>query len=237
MEAPTYVTLSRQSGLMNEMRVLANNIANASTTGFRQEGLLFSEFVRTAPGQPSLSMSRGQVRNTSQEQGTLNQTGGNLDFAIEGDGYFLVQSPKGQRLTRAGSFTTNSSGDLVTSTGYPVLDAGGAPLFVPPGSTISVAKDGTISASGQPLGQVGLFTPTDRNDLAREDGVMFKTDSEILPVENPKILQGFLENSNVNALLQVARMLEVQRTYEMGQSFSEAEDQRIRNAIRTLIRT
>jgi len=237
MEAPTFVTLSRQTGLKSEMRILANNIANASTTGYRQEGLLFSEFVRTAPGQASLSMSRAQVRNTSQEQGTLTQTDGDLDFAIEGDGFFLIETPDGQRLTRSGSFSTNAGGDLVTPSGYRVLDAGGAPVFVPGGAAVSVASDGTISADGQPLGQIGLFTPADPNTLMREDGVMFRTDGEIEPVVNARILQGFIENSNVNPLLQVARMVEVQRAYEMGQSFAETEDQRIRNAVRTLIRT
>ncbi len=237
MSSVGYVTLSRQSGLMNEMRIVANNIANSATTGFRQEGLVFSEFVKSAPNQASLSMTRAQVRNTPLEQGTLTQTNGDFDFAIEGDGFFLIETPDGERLSRAGSFTPNAAGDLVTADGYRVLDAGGAPVFVPPGAQIGVASDGTVSADGQPLGQIGIYMPTDPLDLQREDGVMFRADGGFEPTDGARVLQGFLESSNVNPILQVARMIEVQRAYEMGQSFLDAENERIRAAVKAMIRT
>ncbi len=101
---------------------------------------------------------------------------------------------------------------------------------------MNVASDGTISVNGQPLGQIGLFLPADSNDMVRENGVMFRTDSGTEPVEKPTILEGFLESSNVNPISQLARMIEIQRSYEMGQSFLESEDERIRNAVKTLIR-
>ena len=101
MESSGYVTLTRQTGLMREMRAIANNIANAATTGYRQEGLIFAEYV-TRPGNgPSLSMVSANVRNTSMVQGGLTRTGGVLDLAIEGDGFFLIETPSGERLTRA----------------------------------------------------------------------------------------------------------------------------------------
>ncbi len=237
MDAAGYVTLSRQSGLMREMRIVANNIANAATTGYRQEGLIFSEFVKTAPDQSSLSMSQARVRNTSMAQGALTQTNGTFDFAIEGDGFFMVETPAGERLTRAGSFSPNAEGDLVTMDGHRVLDAGGAPVFVPPGvAGLSVAADGTLSADGQLLGQIGLFQPVVPLDMVREDGVMFRADAGVDPAQNATVLQGFVEGSNVNPILQVSRMIEIQRAYEMGQSFLETEDQRIRNAVKTLIK-
>ncbi|SFT95572.1 flagellar hook-basal body complex protein [Sedimentitalea nanhaiensis] len=237
MDAASYVTLSRQSGLMREMRIVANNIANAATTGYRQEGLIFSEFVESAPDQSSLSMSQARVRNTSMAQGALTQTNGTFDFAIEGDGFFMVETEAGERLTRAGSFSSNADGDLVTMNGQRVLDAGGAPVFVPPGvAGISVAADGTLSADGQLLGQIGLFQPIDPLGMVREDGVMFRADAGVDPAENATVLQGFVEGSNVNPILQVSRMIEIQRAYEMGQSFLETEDQRIRNAVKTLIK-
>lgn len=237
MEASSYVTLSRQTSLMNEFRVVANNIANSSTTGFRQEGMVFSEFVRTTPGDTSLSMSRAQIRNTSFLPGAITETGGRFDFAIEGDGFFLVETSAGERLTRAGAFSPNADGDLVTSDGARVLDVGGAPVFVPPGVEISVAGDGTVSADGQPIGQIGLVRPVDPLDLKREDGVRFSSEGGFEPAEDARVLQGFIEGSNVDSLLQVARMIEVQRAYEMGQKFLEKEDQRIREAIKTLSRT
>jgi flagellar basal-body rod protein FlgF len=237
MSSTGYITLSRQGGLLNEMRVVANNIANASTSGFRQEGVVFSEYVQSVERGSSLSMSRGQVRKTSFEQGTLTQTNGQFDFAIEGDGFFMIQTPQGDRLTRAGSFAPNAAGDLVTNDGHPVLDAGGAPVFVPAGEgRVSVASDGTISVAGQPVGQIGVFVPVDPLSLKRENGVRFDAPGGTEPAENARIVQGFVENSNVDPILQIARMIEVQRAYEMGQSFLETEDQRIREALKKMIR-
>lgn len=132
MENATYTTLTRLSGLSREMDIIANNIANAATTGFRSEEMIFSEYVQGIEAGPSISMAQGNIRWVEYTQGTLTPTGGRLDFAIEGDGFFLVQTPQGERLTRAGSFATSNAGDLVTHDGYPVLDAGGAPLFIPP---------------------------------------------------------------------------------------------------------
>ncbi len=234
MENAGYTTLSRQSGLAREMQIVANNIANSATTGFRAEGLIFSEYVKPVDRGASLSMGQGNVRNTSFEQGALTQTGGTFDFAIEGDGYFLIQTPSGERLTRAGAFSPSAEGDLVTYDGFRVLDAGGAPIFVPPGANIAVSGDGTLSADGAPLGQVGLVRPIDVSDMVREDGVMFRTDAGYEPSENARVLQGFVENSNVNSVSQLARMIEVQRAYELGQSFLESEDERVRAALKAL---
>lgn len=238
MEAAGYTTLTRQSGLLKEMQVLANNIANASTTGYRQEGLVFSEYVvRTREG-PSLSMARATAHNISMAQGALTATGGIFDFAIEGEGFFLVETGQGERLTRAGNFTTSAAGELVTLDGHRVLDAGGAPLFVPPDATdLNVSGDGTISAGGRPLGQLGLVTPADRLDLLREGGTLFRADGELLPVEEGRILHRFLENANVDPVLQFARMVEVQRAYELGQSFLDAENDRMRDALRAFTQT
>lgn len=237
METAGYATLSRQSGLLNEMRIVANNIANTATTGYRQEGLIFSEYIQSSPNQPSVSMTRAEVRNTSMEQGALTQTNGTFDFAIEGDGFFMVETPAGERLTRAGSFTPNQAGDLVNMNGHRVLDAGGAPVFVPGDvSDIQVARDGTISADGRLLGQIGVFQPQDPLGIVREDGVLFSAEAGTLPAEQANILQGFLEGSNVNPILQLSRMIEIQRAYEMGQSFLDSEDERIRGALKSLIR-
>lgn len=235
MDNTGYTTLTRQSGLLREMQVVANNIANAATTGFRQEGVIFSEYVLPIQDGSSLSMGHGNVRNTSYSQGTLSQTGGAFDLAIEGDGFFLIETPQGERLSRSGAFSPNAEGDLVTLNGYRVLDAGGAPVFVPPDAgKIAISGDGTLSAGGNLIGQIGLVTPNDRSKMIREDGVMFRADDGYVPAEKASILQGFVESSNVNAITQLARMIEVQRAYEMGQSFLESEDQRVRQAIDSL---
>ncbi|MBW7920972.1 MAG: flagellar hook-basal body complex protein [Rubellimicrobium sp.] len=238
MDNTIYATLSRQSGLMGQMQMVANNIANANTTGFRAEGMLFSEFIRrTGADEPSLSMAAARVRVTDLAQGALAMTGGRFDLAIQGDGFFLVAAPDGERLTRAGAFTPDAEGNLVTMQGWPVLDAGGAPLFVPTGAgQVAIAPDGTISADGQPVGQVGIVLPADPLAMTRFDGVGFRSDAGWEPAPDARILQGFLEESNVDPVLEVARMIEVQRAYEMGQTFLEREDERIRNVIQTLSR-
>lgn len=235
MDNTGYTTLTRQTGLLREMRVVANNIANAATTGFRQEGLIFSEHIVPVKDGSSLSMGQGNVGSTSHNQGALTQTGGTFDLAIEGDGFFLIETPQGERLSRSGAFSPNAEGDLVTLSGYRVLDAGGAPVFVPSGvGEISISGDGTMSAGGNLIGQIGVVEPNDKLEMIREDGVMFRADSGYIPAESSTILQGFVESSNVSAISQLARMIEVQRAYEMGQSFLESEDQRVRQAVDSL---
>ncbi len=235
MENATYATLTRQTGLMAQMQMVANNIANASTTGYRGEALVFSDVVRRTGADASLSMAAARVRETNLAQGSLSQTGGAFDLAIEGDGFFMVQTPEGPRLTRAGHFGPSENGDLVTPEGYQVLDAGGAPVFVPQGQgPVGIAPDGTISAGGTPVGQVGIVLPRDPLELVREGGTLFRADSGTDPVLGGRVLQGFLEESNVNPVLEVSRMIEVQRAYEMGQGFLEREDERIRKTIQAI---
>lgn len=235
MDAAGYTTLTRQSGLMREMQAVANNIANISTTGFRREGVVFSEYVKRLEDGPSLSMAHASGRVVDLTQAGMTQTGGAFDFAIQGDGFFMVETPQGNRLTRAGSFTPSAEGELVNPDGYRLLDQGGTPIFVPPNSgPVAMAQDGTLSAEGQPLARVGLWTPTDRTDLLHQGGTLFAADSGIEPVESSLVLQGLLEESNVNPVSEIARMISVQRAYEMGQTFLEREDARVRGVIQTL---
>lgn len=236
MDNAGYTTLTRQAGLLREMQTVANNLANLSTTGFRKEGVIFAEHVKALDGkESSLSMATANVRLTVQQQGTLTQTNGDFDFAIEGDGFFMIETPEGQLLSRAGSFTPNAEGELVTPDGYRLLDGGGAPIFIPPDArSISVSADGTLSADGVPQTQISLFTPVDPTDLTRQNGVRFSIKGEVEPVEGSSIMQGFVEDSNVNPVIEIARMIEVQHAYELGQSFMDKEDERIRGVLSTL---
>lgn len=234
MDAAGYATLNRQSGLMREMAVVANNIANVSTAGFRREGVVFSEYVAGMDEDPSLSMAHASGRHVDLTQATLAQTGGSFDFAIQGDGFFLIETPEGDRLTRAGAFTPGAEGELVTPDGYRLLDAGGAPVFVPPDAkAVGLSQDGTLSANGQPIAQIGLWQPADPMALRHQSGTLFDG-GEIEPVENGTVLQGMLEDSNVQPVSEIARMIEVQRAYELGQKFLDAEDDRVRGVIQAL---
>lgn len=233
MDAALYTTLNRQSGLMREMGVVANNIANASTNGFRREGVVFSEFVAALDEDPSLSMAHASGRHVDLSQATLAMTGGAFDFAIQGEGFFLIETPQGERLTRAGSFTPSPEGELVTADGYRLLDAGGAPIFVPPDAKVALARDGTLSANGEPVAQVGLWRPADPLALRHQSGTLFDGGA-LEPLEDGQILQGMLEDSNVEPVSEIARMIEVQRAYELGQKFLDAEDERVRGVIQAL---
>ena len=236
MDSIGYTTLARMKGLLDEMDAVANNIANMSTTGYRREGMVFAEYIQdTGPGQPSLSMGTPVARITDLAQGNLTRTNGPFDIAIEGPGFFLIATPQGERLTRAGAFSPNDAGELVTPDGYPLLDEGGAPVFVPPDAAgVAIAADGTLSADGNPLGRIGLYEPVDPLDLARQAGVAFDAPGGVQPIEDGRLLQGFIEESNVNPVIEVARMIEVQRAYELGQGFLDKEDERVRAALRTL---
>ena len=235
-DGSSFVTLNRQAGLLKELQTVAQNIANMSTDGYRREGLIFSEFVVDAgAGQPSLSMGHANARTSDQSQGSLMQTNGTFDFAIEGPGFFLVATPEGDRLTRAGSFTPSPEGVLVAPDGAALLDAGGAPVFIPADAgRIALGADGTLSADGNPVAQIGLWQPADPLALTRAEGVRFDPGGAPVPVEETRILQGFVERSNVDPVTELSRMIEVQRAYELGRTFLDREDERVRAAIKTI---
>ena len=191
MDNSLYTTLNRQSGLMSEMRVIANNIANVSTTGFRAEGALFAEHV-AALGRdaPSLSMATLEGRVVSTAQGAMTRTGGRFDLAIEGEGYFLIETPAGNRLTRAGAFTPSAEGELVTPDGMRLLDAGGSPVLLPAGAAgVAVGRDGTVVADGAPVARIGLWASAGATGLVADGATRFDAPDGIEPVEAGRIFR------------------------------------------------
>ena len=230
-----YLAVNRQIGLRAEMQTVANNIANLGTTGYRREGMAFTEHVVAVAGGESVSMADLGARFASDLAGEVTITGGRLDLAIEGDGYFLLQAGDENVLSRAGAFQLAGDGFVTTPSGDRLLDAGGAPIAIPPGTTeIQVGADGTISADGQPVGQVALVdAPPER--MARHGNTAFRVEGDAYEaVAAVKIRQGALERSNVDPIGEIARMIEVSRAYEMAQSVIADEDERVREAIRKL---
>lgn len=239
MDNAGYAALTRQAGLMREMQIVATNMANMATTGYRRESVVFTEFVRALDGSQSLSMATAGAAYTSEIQGALTRTGRSLDLAIEGAGYFLIATPEGDMQTRAGSFVLSEDGGLVTVDGMALLDAGGAPVFVPPATaTVSVAADGTLSADGLPVAQIGLWQTPPPGGAERRAGARFALEGAPVPAleGSGRIVQGFLEASNVSPVAEIARMIEVQRAYELGQGFLEREDARTRAVIQSFAR-
>lgn len=236
MDNISYVNLTRQMALRSELQIIANNIANMGTTGFRAEGIVFSENLKAVPTDGgSISMTGLDARYVNNLPGAQQKTGGTFDLAIGGAGFFMVETPNGVRLTRNGAFGLNENSEMVTFDGHRVLDAGGAPIFVPPDAAkVSISRDGTMSTDGQLQAQVGLVNVDSVAALTREGSNLFSTDQPLLPVDDPVISQGFLEASNVNPVLEITRMIEVQRAYEMAARLAEKEDQRVKNVITTL---
>lgn len=230
-----YLALNRQIGLKLEMDVIANNIANINTTGFRREGLSFTEFVLSASNEESVSMADTGARHILDQPGGLTETGGTFDVAIEGDGFFLIEGDGEQILTRAGAFQISELGVLSTSAGAPLLDAGGAQIPIGiDAKDVQISQDGTVSADGNVVAQIAIVT-ADPAALKRLGDTAFTVaDGAFENLADPRVRQGALEASNVNPVHEMARMIEVTRAYEMAQSVIQDEDERVREAIKTL---
>ena len=183
-----YATLSRQDGLLKELQVVANNIANTNTTGYKTDRAVFAEYLMaTGADSPSLSMGGLAGHSFDLTQGTVKFTGGQFDLALQGDGFFAVETDAGQRLTRSGAFQLSAEGELITADGARVLSDGSTPIQIPPEvAQVGIAGDGTISADGQIIGQVGIFNPT--GELQRDTDTRFISDGGVQPAEGIYVL-------------------------------------------------
>lgn len=239
MDSAAYVTISRQSSLLKEMQSIANNIANVNTTGFKKSGFLFKEAMATAGadnGATGEELSEGSVGSQyfSQEQGYLNQTGNTFDLAIEGDGYFLVEGLDGERLTRAGNFQLDNQRQIVNAEGMPLLNVEGEPFQIPIDAVdVAIAEDGTISAAGEPIGRITVVD-TPEGSVSREGSNLWRPLNGFDPAPGSRIHQGYLEASNVEPVIEIARLIEVQRNYEMNQRMLDQEDTRVTDVAQAL---
>lgn len=238
MENATYIALSSQMAIQRQMDVVANNLANASTPAFKGEEMLFSQYLVRPAGQRSpiaFVQDAGTVRDL--REGPITQTGNPLDLAISGQGYFAVQTPLGIRYTRNGHFQLDSQGQIVTSQGYPVLTNSGQPLVVPANTHgIAVATDGTVSVgqdgSGEQstLGQLQLVDFPAPQAVTPAANGLWVTDQAPQPA-TATVQQGMLEESNVQPVVELTRMLSVARESGTVKTFLDEEDQRRGNAI------
>lgn len=224
-------SLPRQTGLIEATQIIANNIANASTPGYKSEGTIFAEYVAGAGGKnPSLSMGHLVGHSTDFTNGSIRQTGGTFDLAIEGAGFFKIALPNGTALTRAGAFQLGPEGTLVTAEGFPVVDQGGGPLEFPTDAvSISISRDGTISVDGEIFGAIGVFEPV--GEMTRLGNNQWLPVGGDRPVETPNILQGAIEQSNVSPVEEFATLIAVQRLFEAGQTLAEQEHDRLSSLI------
>ncbi|MEM6649919.1 MAG: flagellar basal-body rod protein FlgF [Pseudomonadota bacterium] len=226
--------LSRQTGLMKELEVLANNIANAGTAGFKREASVFTEYVQSRGNEPSLSMGAFRGHYAVLDEGAYIETGGTYDVAIGGEGFFAVQSPQGVMLTRGGQFQRDAQGQLITPDGYPVLDEGGGAITIPPEARqIAISPDGTISVDNIATAQLGVFSAPP-GSLERMGDNLWKPTDRYTFIDTPTVRQGYVEQSNVNPVLEMARLVEAQRLFEAGQNILEQNHRRQEQMIRTM---
>ena len=224
-----YAALSRQQGLLQEMQLVANNLANASTTGYKTDRAIFAEFV-VPTGEQSLSMGGIAGHSFNMTQSSLEFTGGKFDLAIQGEGFFVIRTGQGDKLTRGGHFQLSSEGTLIDGQGNPVLSASGSEIVIPETATdIKISGDGSISVDGELIDQVGIAIPN--GQLTRETGTQFSAAEGYEQSEAATLVQGALEQSNVSPVLEVSRMIEVQRAYEAGQMLFDQEDKRVSSLI------
>jgi len=236
MENAGYIALSRQMTLRREMDVIANNMANLNTPAYKGQSMLFVEYLETSESGEKMSFVQdiSLVRNLT--EGQLTSTENSLDLAISGDAYFEIETPVGPRYTRNGSFQLNADNELVTSGGLPVLGEGGAPITLPPNSRdVTITRDGTISTNLGPAGRLRLVRFEDEQAMVKmADGLYDADGQDVLPAENSEVLQGMIEGSNVQGILELTRMIETVRSYSSAGRMVNDEHERLRRAIQSL---
>ena len=222
MDLTGYLGLGRGLGLQRAMEVVANNIANVDTAGFRRQDLVFQENLERS-GEPGI-VSFGQEHGTATDrrEGPLRATGGMLDLALVGSGWFQVATADGIRLTRAGHFSSDENGNLVNSDAATVLDESGSPISLPiDAQTITVAEDGTISADQVVVGRIGVVDMPQGATLIPEGSGIYRSDAAPVPSGDAKLVQGSVEGSNVQPVLEMTRLIEITRAFESTQKLLE----------------
>jgi len=241
MDNALLVGLSRQVALGRELEVVANNIANINTTGFKSDSSIFEKFLmpEASSGEfPAGSRDVAYVRDSTTwhnlSAGPILRTGGPLDVAIDGDAFLVVQTAGGQRYTRNGALQISPTGALVTNAGDPVVGTSGPIQFQNTDHDISIGEDGTITVregasatSDSVRGQLQLVQFANNGALRKEGSTLFSAPPALAPQPAPptvRVVQGSIEQSNVSAVTEMARMVEITRTYEEIASILQQEN-------------
>lgn len=236
MENSIYIGLSKQMVLRNNLNIIANNVANMNTTGYRGQNTLFEEYISDPRGNEdamSFVYDRGQYQNTT--PGPLQQTGNPLDIALNGPGFFAIEGPGNTpTYTRGGDFQLDANGVIVTADGYPVKGGNGQ-ITVPPGvGSVTIDKKGVVSTPDGEIGQLNIVEFENLQQLKPMGGNLYTTDEQARPAEETTVHQGALEGSNVNAVLEMTRMIDNLRAFQELNQLMTKENDRLRGAIQKL---
>ncbi|MEW6694058.1 MAG: flagellar basal-body rod protein FlgF [Pseudomonadota bacterium] len=223
MDRVIYTTLSGATAAMQRHQVIAHNLANVTTTGFRAELSTFRAVPLRGEGATTRVHALEATPGYLDKPGPMQNTGRPLDVAAVGRAFFAIQALDGtEAYTRAGALQVNADGALVGFNGLPMLDAGGAPLTVPPGAQVRIGRDGTVTAqvgaqAPQQIGRLKLVTPEAGQKLVRgEDGLFRSPNGQPLPAdENATLVDGMLEGSNVDPIQAMVDMIAATRQYEV----------------------
>ena len=241
MENSTYIALSRQSGLRRQMDMVANNIANMNTPGFKAQRLLFREFLAgsdTPGGQGEVSMVIDQAAVRDMAPGPLTATENQLDVAIMGDGYLVVDTPGGPRYTRNGRMSVDTEGRLIDVNGYPVMDQQNRAITLPRFSgQVDISAAGEVSTNEGVAGTIRLVRFDNESAMAPLGGGLMVTNEPPKEAEASTLAQGMIEQSNVVPIMEMTQMIQVARSYKSVQKLIESEHERQRQAIRELGKT
>jgi flagellar basal-body rod protein FlgF len=220
-------TVSAAAGLRSRMEaldMLSNNLANASTGGYKLDREFYSLFRQDETGGSDSSSNTTlpyiQKQWTDFKQGELQPTGNPLDVALNGKGFFAVDGPNGPLYTRNGAFKLSASGKLTTADGYAVRSVGGQPIQATSQSAIEISPQGTVRQDGQELGQIQVVDFSDPSALNKMGSNYFRVQNPLVKPTNitdPSVEQGRIESSNVTPAESAVRMVEIMRQYEMLQ--------------------
>ncbi len=237
MQPSLYVSLSGQMAMMRRLDTLAHNVANVTTAGFRAEEIKFDQLISPKTDAPTAFVSAGSTY-ISRQAGEVVRTENPFDVAVTGNSWLGIQTPNGIVYTRDGRMTMTPEGDLRTLNGYPVVDVGGAPIQLNPnGGKPSIASDGTITQGQQQMGALGLFTIPEQANLARYEnsGVIPDMAAEpALDFSRTGVLQGYIEQANVNPVSEISRLVQIQRSFDSISNSMTQSEQTLSSAIKTL---
>jgi flagellar basal-body rod protein FlgF/flagellar basal-body rod protein FlgG len=235
--------------LERQMDVVANNVANINTNGFKADRSLFEEYLRSPAHEDNFMRSDRRVsfvqdRATFHDfaAGNTELTKNPLDVSIDGKGFIAVQTPAGERYTRDGSLQINNQGQLVTASGYPVLGTSGPIVFQPTDKQINIAADGNVTVvegTGRVdsvRGKLRLVSFADAQKLVKEGGNLYSAGTGVAaqPDITSRVRQGFIEKSNVNSVHEMSRMIEITRTYTQISSLLQQQSDLHKSAIEKL---
>lgn len=239
MENAELIGLSRQTALRRQMNVVANNLANINTSGYKAERSMFSEYVmpvaeattfQTQDQRLSYVWDRGTL--TEFDTGPIKLTGAPLDVAVDDNAFFVVETEQGLRYTRNGAFQLNSEGTLVTSEGFSVQGEGGPISFGPTETSINIAADGTVSSTAGTKGKLQAVTFDSPQLLTRAGSSLFAGEGAI-PTQS-LFTQGALEGSNVRGVIEMTEMIEVSRAYQSLANMMKRFDDLRKDAVQRL---